>query len=257
MEPNPYDSPHTASQEPVVPDKPWWKLTTVEWVVLAAIVVVLIGLLLPAQQTSCGGSRAMNSSNKLKQIGLALHNYHDLYGVFPPAYVADEAGKLLYSWRVLILPFLEQEALYQRFDLTQAWDSDANVALVGEMPDVFASPYAYQLASLGETSYLALVDLPKGRTVLRAGESRTLAEVPDGLSGTAMVASRPDCFVIWTEPVDVDPLEFLASTPQVMPTEKNPEAVLVLLVDGAVRYHINTSELPALVFCDDGRVSAP
>lgn len=254
---NPYDSPHTESQEPVVPDKPWWKLTTVEWVVIAAIVVVLIGLLLPAQQTSCGGSRAMNSSNKLKQIGLALHNYHDLYGVFPPAYVEDEAGKPLYSWRVLILPFLEEDALYQQFDLTQTWDSDANVALVGEMPDVFASPYAYERAPLGETSYLALVDLPKGRTVLRAGESRTLAEIPDGVSGTAMVASRPDCFVIWTEPVDVDPLEFLASAAEVKPTEKNPEVVLVLLADGAVRYHIDASDLPALVFGDDGRVNAP
>ncbi|PQO31750.1 DUF1559 domain-containing protein [Blastopirellula marina] len=257
MEPNPYDSPHTASQEPVVPDKPWWNLTTVEWVVVAAIVVVLIGLLLPAQQTSCGGSQAMISSNKLKQIGLALHNYHDLYGVFPPAYVADEAGKPLYSWRVLILPFLEQEALYEQFDLAQTWDSDANVALVGEMPDVFASPYAYQRAFLGETSYLALVDLPKGRTVLRAGESRTFPEIPDGLSGTAMVVSRPDCFVIWTEPVDVDPLEFLVSAAEVKPTEKKPETVHVLLADGAVRRYIDASELTPLVFCDDGRVNAP
>jgi hypothetical protein len=47
--------------------------------------------------------------NHLKQIGLALHNYYSVYGVFPPAYVADESGKPMHSWRVLILPFLEEQ----------------------------------------------------------------------------------------------------------------------------------------------------
>src|SRR5439155_8958659 len=83
---------------------------------------ILVALLLPAVQAAREAARRMQSQNNLKQIGLALHNYHATYQTFPPAVVTDENGKPLYSGRVLLLPFMEQEALYNDFDRTQAWD---------------------------------------------------------------------------------------------------------------------------------------
>src|SRR5262245_11036025 len=69
------------------------------------------------------------SANNLKQIGLALHNYHDTYGKLPPAAICDKAGKPLLSWRVAILPFIEQNALYKQFKLDEPWDSEHNKKL--------------------------------------------------------------------------------------------------------------------------------
>ncbi len=65
-------------------------------------------------------------TNNLQQIGLAMHNYHDRHKTFPPAYTVDKAGKPLLSWRVLILPYLDQEALYKEFHLDDPWDSVHN-----------------------------------------------------------------------------------------------------------------------------------
>src|SRR5262245_14462685 len=88
---------------------------------------ILLALLLPALQAVRESSRRAQASNNMKEIMLALHNYHDTYGSFPPAVVTDANGKPLYSGRVLLLPFLEQNALHSSFDLTQPWDSPGNM----------------------------------------------------------------------------------------------------------------------------------
>src|SRR5262245_60216991 len=109
MSVNPYQSPDTPSQAP--PAKPGrFKFTLVELLVVLFVIAIIVGLLLPARRGSSGGGRRMYCSNNLKQIGLALHNYHDKYGALPPAYTVDEDGKPLHSWRTLILPFMEQQA---------------------------------------------------------------------------------------------------------------------------------------------------
>ena len=82
--------------------------------IIAAVVVglffcggILIALLLPAVQAAREAARRTQCSNNLKQIGLAMHNYHDVNQQFPPAYIADADGQPMHSWRVLILPYLE------------------------------------------------------------------------------------------------------------------------------------------------------
>ena len=69
-----------------------------------------MALLVPAIQSAHGAVAAVQSTNNLKQIVLAMHNYHDTYGTFPPAFKADARGKPLLSSRILILPFIEQAA---------------------------------------------------------------------------------------------------------------------------------------------------
>ena len=79
------------------------------------------------------------SSHHLKQIGLAAHNYHDTYAQFP-AFSKSEKGRPLLSWRVMVLPFLEQAALYNEFHLDEPWDSDPtfDVQLTSILPEMFA-----------------------------------------------------------------------------------------------------------------------
>lgn len=76
-------------------------------------------------------ARRAQCSNNLKQIAFSLHSYHDRYGCFPPAYIADEEGKPMHSWRVLILPFIEEQALYDRYAFTEPWDGPSNRRLAG------------------------------------------------------------------------------------------------------------------------------
>ena len=80
-------------------------------------------------------------TNNEKQIALALHNYHDQHNSFPPAFSQGKDGKPLLSWRVLILPFLDQQqALYDQFHLDEAWDSPHNRTLIAKMPAVLSLP---------------------------------------------------------------------------------------------------------------------
>ncbi len=93
----------------------------------------------PLGQARDAAKRAQ-SMNNLKQLGLAMHNYHSVNQTFPPAIHAKD-GKPLLSWRVFMLPFVEQQRLYERFHLDEPWDSLHNKQLIAEMPDVFRSPF--------------------------------------------------------------------------------------------------------------------
>ena len=79
----------------------------------------------------------------------------DEYGTFPPAYSTDKNGKRLLSWRVHLLPYLEQEKLYKEFHLDEPWDSDHNKKLIARMPAVFRSSADPKLTADFKTTYLA------------------------------------------------------------------------------------------------------
>src|SRR5688500_12419399 len=84
--------------------------TLVELLVVIAIIGILIALLLPAVQAAREAARRYQCTNNLKQIGLAMHNYHDINGKFPPSRIAR--GDYI-TWAVLILPYMEQQAMYE------------------------------------------------------------------------------------------------------------------------------------------------
>lgn len=103
-----------------------------------------LSALVPSMEKMQVNSRRAQSANNIKQIMLAMHNYADTYRKFPPAviYGKDGKGKVPHSWRVELLPFLEQEALYRAYQFDEPWDSEANKKILAQMPAVFRDPSA-------------------------------------------------------------------------------------------------------------------
>ncbi len=150
-------------------------------------------------------SRRMSCSNNLKQIVLALHSYHDAYKSFPPACLTDKNGQPMHSWRVLILPFLEANPLYQTYRFDEPWDGPNNSTLATGMPLPYACPSRNNRSS-GLTSYVAVIG---SQTAWPGSKARKLADFPDGTTRTVIVMEVPAAQIPWMEPRDLDLQEAL------------------------------------------------
>ena len=161
---------------------------------------ILMALLLPAVQAAREAARRMQCSNNLRQIGLALHSYEAANHCFPPAFIPDEDGRPMHSWRVLILPYLDQEALYREYRFDEPWDSPHNSALASRMPSVYRCPSESESDGL-DTSYAMIV----GPHAFSDGPTpRKRDDIKDGASNTIMVAEASGAGINWLEPRDLD-----------------------------------------------------
>lgn len=139
------------------------------------------------------------SINNLKQIMLAMHNYYDTFQHMPSDSY-DEDGKPLLSWRVHILPFLDQVALYNQFHLDEPWDSEHNRKLIHTVPAQYTTPVDQALATEGRTRYLR--PLGEGLPASKEGELK-FQDITDGTSNTLAVVEVPAAnAAIWTRPDD-------------------------------------------------------
>lgn len=211
---------------------------------------VMIALLLPAVQAAREAARRAQCVNNLKQIGLAMHNYHDTKNIFPRPFL-DKQGTPLLSWRVAILPFLEQQDLYNKFNLDEAWDSPHNKALLKEMPSVFACPSTPKTEEF-TTSYQTFT----GNGAMFDGKQGSrIAEITDGTSNTIMVVESKDG-VPWTKPDDLkfDPADL---KPLNGASAFHPGGFDALFADGSVRFIktvINPKVWHALITKSGGEV---
>ncbi len=143
------------------------------------------------------------SKNSHKQLALGLHNFHDHHARFPPQRLVDEQGRLLHSWRVLILPYLGEVQLYNQFRLDEPWDSEHNIRLATKMPEVFRSPDdSPEMTAASKTRFVA--PLTDRSMFGRRGDSPRIRDIIDGTSNTLMVVqTTAENAVIWTKPADL------------------------------------------------------
>lgn len=193
------------------------------------------------------------SINNLQQMALAMHAYHDVHKSFPPAFSEDAKGKKLLSWRVHILPFIDQENLFKQFKLDEPWDSDHNKKLIAQMPNIYRSPLAR--AGGEKTTYL----VPVGpMTIFEGKKGIGIGGITDGTSNTILIVEADDpAAVVWTKPDDLpvnqkDPLAKL--------NRKGSPGFLIALADGSVRMlasTINPNTLWALFTRNGGELINP
>ncbi|MEN1681909.1 MAG: DUF1559 domain-containing protein [Planctomycetota bacterium] len=168
--------------------------------------MLLYLLLAPMHRGVRTPARANHCRNNLRNIGLALHSYHDAHGAFPPAYTVDADGNRLHSWRTLILPFIEQQALYEQIDLTKPWDDPANAAAREVAIDLYQCPSSVE--AWLKPSYVVVVD---GTSLFSGAEGKTFADIKDGTANTiAIVEMHQSRATHWMEPVDATMDEFCA-----------------------------------------------
>jgi hypothetical protein len=138
----------------------------------------------------------------MKQLSLAMHCYADRNnGRLPPAAVCSEDGTPLLSWRVLLLPYIEQQDLYKEFHLDEPWDSPHNIELLAKMPRTYAAPGSKE-KKLPRYHTVCHVFVGKG-TPFEGKEGLRLPEdISDGISNTIFIieAGEP---VPWSKPEDI------------------------------------------------------
>jgi biotin carboxyl carrier protein len=201
-----------------------------------------------AQPDSDPAAQRRESIRHLKHVGLAMHEYHDVNKTFPPAYQADNSGKPLLSWRVLILPYLGQEALYREFHLTEPWDSEHNKKLIERMPAVYRSPGSKSAPTM--TNYLT-VHGPN--TAFPGKDAIGMAKIFDGTSNVIMVVEASDQkAVVWTKP---DDFEYNEADPLAGLIGLRSDGFLAALCDGAavlVPSSVEKEMLRRIFIRDDG-----
>jgi hypothetical protein len=165
---------------------------TIGLVFLAIALVALV----PCMQRRRSNDGLNLSQGHLKTIAHGLRAYHDIYKKLPSAVVRNKAGEPLYSWRVALLPFVEQGELYMRFKLDEPWDSPHNHALLKETPLCYASLFDDRV---GMTNYQVFV----GPGTAFERPRLTWQDFTDGPEQTILVVEAPPA-VAWTKPVDLE-----------------------------------------------------
>jgi hypothetical protein len=177
-----------------------------------------------------GAAEKTQSSNNLKQFALAMHNFHSAYRTFPAAYSTSKDGKPLLSWRVQILPYIEESRLYEEFHLDEPWDSEHNKQLIPRMPKIYAAPGS-KAAREFKTNYL----VPRGdETIFNKGKKPRIQDITDGTSNTIMIVEASDeRAVTWTKP---DDYEFDGKQPMAGLVGLRRGGFLAAFADGSVRF---------------------
>jgi prepilin-type processing-associated H-X9-DG protein len=229
-------------------------VSKVSSIALAVVIVLIVSVFLavyyglPGMEGAREAARRSRCSNNLKQIGLALHNYHDAYKSFPPAFVPDENGEAIHSWRVAILPFLEQQALFNQYEFKQPWNGPRNQRLHDVAIEAYRCPSDSGKQST-HTSYVMIV----GEDTVSDGPGMVhFREIKDGTSNTIIVAELEQSGIHWMEPRDMSLEDFLS-----FQRSGHPHVVNVLFCDGSVRAISDVTDaksLQALCTIDGGEV---
>lgn len=230
-----------------------WSGTVVRWGLIALGLMILVGLLLPAQRVSRELPRRTQCQNNIKQIALAMHNYESRHKRLPPAFTVDENGRPLHSWRALLLPYLDAQDVFDKIDFSKPWDDPANAearkaqiphfvcpSLKGKLPDGHC---VYQVVMAADGCF-------------RGNEPIRLGDLKDGVSETLLVIEvRLDQATHWMSPGSIEEAEALVGTPAPKVGERRTRlqhsgGFNVALADGSVMFvpeTVTRSNLRAMI----------
>jgi hypothetical protein len=205
-----------------------------EAAVLGAAVLLAAWPAGPVQSADKPDAAHKASSDSLKKLAIAFHEYADQHrGELPPAAVVGPDGKPLYSWRVLLLPQLGEKKLFEQFKPGEAWDGPNNKKLRAQMPKVFA-PVAGEAQKNHKTFYQVFVGPETAFTGKPPNKGpRMPASFPDGTSNTYLIVEAGEA-VPWTAPIDVP---YDAGKPVPKLGGLFPDGFHVATADGAVRFY--------------------
>jgi prepilin-type N-terminal cleavage/methylation domain-containing protein len=238
--------------------------TVVELLVVIAIVGLLASFLIPALMSAREASRRSTCANHLRQIGLALQLHHQQHGKFPPGGIewrpAGDHSRRQLAWCVYILPFLEQQAVFDQLDLQHAFDSPRNAAAASVILPVFVCPTsvrgAERVQGRGPCDYGGILGErisgpnhpPKG--IMIYDHAHREADVRDGLSNTLIVAEDtgwPDGQ--WINGRNLFDQAYAINSAPALENDirsQHPGGAQVVLADGGVRFLANELQLPIL-----------
>lgn len=224
---------------------------------MAVLIGAAITAAIPVWKQARDVALQHRSAANLRKIGLALRAYEADYGSYPPAFTVDSAGKPLLSWRVLILPYLDDKhkQLYDRFDHQLPWNAPQHMQLLREMPEVFVSPADDPAKAAFESTYHVFVG---SGTMFPAPDTRRQQEIRDDRATTILVIETSNGVTKWTEPRDVDvnttDFQIHGATSPIL-GGNNPAGAQALYADGDVGlipFGTNAAILEAMTTIDGG-----
>lgn len=197
---------------------------------ITVLLTAAVALFLPQNTRTARGSGARTQAlNNIRNVSLALLNYSAQNGQLPPAYTVDSNNRPLHSWRTLVLPWLDEQALYDSLDLTKAWDDPVNQHAWDKMPDVYGSP-GHDLG-VGMTAICVPVGFDH---CFQAAGSKEASDITGLASEVIMLAQvSEEATVHWMEPKDTA-VEYL-SAPKSFGRPFYGGVILVGMADGSVR----------------------
>lgn len=217
---------------------------------------LLIAALLPAVQAARESARRAQCTNNLKMIALAMHNYEATWGMFPPAITTDQEGRPMHSWRVLLLPYLEEQSLYSAYNFEQPWNGPDNSMLLSHMPKLYRCPSNVSQTP-DATSYFVLTG---PEAAFPGSKAMRLRNFTDGTSNTIMAVEAPEPTVPWLEPRDIQMNEFIELMGRIRTEARyayHSGGVNSVFMDGSARFlraTIKSNVLRALVTPSGGEV---
>ena len=185
-------------------------------------------------------------------MGLALHNYHNVYMFFPAAHLNDDLGNPRISWRVSILSYMDEAPRFSKYNSNESWDSPSNSRLLNPMPSAYGCP-SHATPNSTNTSYATITG---ASSVLGDGVCLSMKHVSDGTSNTVMVVEACKLQIPWMKPQDIDSTTITRIGDPNGVYSNHVGGAQVLLADGSVRFISNKTDpriLKALVTRDGNR----
>jgi hypothetical protein len=178
--------------------------STVKWWLIALVLfvpVVGLPLLWNAIEVQHDAGMRMTCNGHLCGRALAMLNYHDVHGHFPPAYLVGPDGKPWHSWRVLLLPYIEQQDLYKEYNFDEPWDGPNNSKLHHRMPRQYACPSDRDGLAAGRTNYFVVVG---AATVFPGSNPLSRSDITRPLDRTILLVEATGQDIHWMEPRDLN-----------------------------------------------------